>query len=189
LEKTNLSVFTPKWEGAIEGMIVNTIKKNMFRAPHWMEFADCYQDLYLLYANITQRYRINSSQHCMVLVQRCAVNYFHKLAAKRTRHSEIPVSSTAYVDNEVNLLDNATNMYNTVSNFGLNEAELEDCPELIKNILLKLDKDDLPDYEKLDNGQRESTNEYLCHLAEAPNVKLPIIAMILAWIEGRKQVA
>lgn len=73
--------YIPKFEGAIEGYVVNFLRTNFWRVQGSMEFQDCMQEAHLVFLRLADRYGVlDTPQHFMGLYKRAWYNHFTDLS-------------------------------------------------------------------------------------------------------------
>jgi len=73
--------YIPKFEGAIEGYVVNFLRTNFWRVQGSMEFQDCMQEAHYLFLRLADRYGVlDTPQHFMGLFKRAWHNHFTDLS-------------------------------------------------------------------------------------------------------------
>ena len=98
--------YIPKFEGAIEGYVVNFLRTNYWRVQRSMEFQDCMQEAHWLFLRLTDRYRsIDTPQHFMGLFKRSWHNHFTNLSITDTKlRAELSDSHTTTDDDSSSYL-------------------------------------------------------------------------------------
>ena len=78
-------LWTPQWEGAIEGWTINFITRNLWRTTPHHDFDDLYQDGYIYFITCKARYpEVVDPPHFMRLYQISLQNHLHTLSSERT---------------------------------------------------------------------------------------------------------
>lgn len=87
--------YVPKFEGAIEGYVVNFLRTNFWRVQGSMEFQDCMQEAHCLFLRLADRYGVlDTPQHFMGLFKRAWHNHFTDLSNTDTKlRAEVSESS------------------------------------------------------------------------------------------------
>lgn len=95
--------YIPKFEGAIEGYVVNFLRTNFWRVQGSMEFQDCMQEAHWLFLKLADRYGVlDTPQHFMGLFKRSWHNHFTNLANLDTK-LRVEVSDSSFADDDEGL--------------------------------------------------------------------------------------
>lgn len=90
--------YIPKFEGAIEGYVVNFLRTNFWRVQRSMEFQDCMQEAHWLFLRLAERYGVlDTPQHFMGLFKRSWHNHFTNLSNTDTK-IRVEVSDSQLAD-------------------------------------------------------------------------------------------
>lgn len=90
--------YIPRFEGAIEGYVVNFLRTNYWRVQGSMEFQDCMQEAHWLFLKLADRYGVlDTPQHFMGLFKRSWHNHFTNLSITDTK-LRAEVSDSQLVD-------------------------------------------------------------------------------------------
>lgn len=166
------------------GWIKNTARRNFWRVSQWYELRDLIQDGYLVYArcNITYAH-IRSQPHFMALFKRAFNNHIHNLAKAKERTVDAPI--TLFISED----GNVTAALDTLAGAQPEEATfrvlLNQLPTELKNLIMILVRDarNIP-LLRGEDRTRETTNEYLCRIANLNPVEYDIRAMLRAHFYG-----
>jgi hypothetical protein len=79
--------FNPKWEGFIEGYVVNFLKKNFWRVSEYMEYQDCLQEAHCVFLRLKRKYgNMDSPRHFMALYKVSWINEFNDLSTSANKY-------------------------------------------------------------------------------------------------------
>lgn len=80
--------FVPRWEGLIEGYVMNTIPKNFFRVEVMMTREDYIQEAYVVFLRVKNKYegqiKADEPQHFTALFKRAWANRLNDLSNEAT---------------------------------------------------------------------------------------------------------
>lgn len=180
--KRSVIKWSPRWEGEIEGWVINFIQRNVWRVSPEHGPDDLYQDAYIYFMDCKDRYpRVVDPPHFMRLFQTCLRNHLHTLASKRSTRAEIRFSS--YDDEGGDTLEQLI----AAPDHLLAEVELalrtEDATEPLKRLFAACMARANPAPFRKIWGQRETTNERLCRLAKV-DPTTPLRQMVEAFFTG-----
>lgn len=175
--------FVPEWEGAVQGWVVNYIKKNVWRVEPELDFDDLLQEAYLKYHKMTQYYpEVVEVRHFMSLFQISFINHLHRLSNKRTRKGMYVSEYFTPNGDPVQAVD-----MQEAEPVDLYEAELrmllEDAPKPLAILAVRmLNSETRPVHRRSVGGRRETTENYLCRLAGCTKT-FKIVDAIKNWLK------
>ena len=173
-ERRRLKLFTPVWTGPIEGWVVNHISRNLWRVLPECEFDDLYQDAYMVFMTVANKYPVTEEEHFQSLFQRSFCNHVHAIANKRTSRGEVRYA----VDAQDKVVDHGA-LDPTLLRLDW-EILLEDAPLDVLALVKKALGRDKRSYRR----RNESLNAYLCRLAGL-RFELPgFYERLQGWLEG-----
>lgn len=120
------AIYFPKWDGPIEGYVMNFLRANFWRVSATMEFEDCTQEAHCLFLRLAQKYSpIDTPQHFMSLFKISWINHFNDLstldfklrrmiAMSYESSEEESTNYEALVDQLVGDLDTSGHLYQMV---------------------------------------------------------------------------
>ena len=83
--------FRPSFKGPIEGYLVNSIQKNLWRVDQVMTREDLYQDGLMIFCLIRQRYAhlVDNPKWFMALYKRALSNHIHDISKVQTKLAQL----------------------------------------------------------------------------------------------------
>jgi hypothetical protein len=176
--------YSPTWEGPIEGWTVNYLKNQAWRTEPEMDLDDLVQEAFLIFDKCAGAYpRVTSPSHFMSLYKTSIINRVHRLAGNRSRRKEVHVTGK----NEEGELVDGLELIPT----GFEEQEdveirllMEDLPGPIFRVLKAAMDGDLEQEFVRSEGIRETTNQFLCRIAEIDSSQFNIIRCIRNLFRG-----
>lgn len=79
--RTRKQIYIPRYEGPIQGYILNFLRSNYWRVSATMEFEDCTQEAYWLFLRLSRKYEFTDTpQHFMSLFKISWIHHFNDLS-------------------------------------------------------------------------------------------------------------
>lgn len=89
-------MYLPEWKGPIEGYVVNSVTKNLWRVSTTHERADLMQEAYIVFLRCASKYAIiDTGAHFMSLFKTAWSRHLHDLSNK-ARSSKMMVSESNF---------------------------------------------------------------------------------------------
>lgn len=122
-------VYIPKFEGAIEGYVVNFLSRNFWRVEGYIEREDLMQEARCLFYKLQRRYSyVDNPAWFMSLFKVAFSNEFHGLSNRRTERMSFEACSIDDVDSIMDWVSNEDNQ-------GLVFVLVEQAPEEVRAVL------------------------------------------------------
>lgn len=133
--------------------LVRTAKKNLWRVAAWYDLDELISDGVLCWQIVLSKYpRVSQRKHLMSLFQRTYINHIHQLANKRT--AQVPEASLEIECEELFCEDSELRQFACSA-----PADVREC------LLAIIDHPELLNKQRLPDGRRMTTNEWLCSFA------------------------
>lgn len=129
--------YEPKFEGAIEGYVVNFLRTNYWRVQGSMEFQDCMQEAHYLFLRLAQRYGVlDTPQHFMALFKRSWHNHFTNLSNTDTKFRvEVSDSQLASEEGDATYISIVESLVGETECSGYLLVLLQQAPSDVRTVL------------------------------------------------------
>lgn len=129
--------YVPRFEGAIEGYVVNFLRTNFWRVQGSMEFQDCMQEARYLFLRLADRYGIlDTPQHFMALFKRSWHNHFTNLSNTDTKlRAEVSDSQLSMDDGDATYVSMVERIVGETECSGYLMVLLQQAPSDVRTVL------------------------------------------------------
>ncbi len=184
------------WEGEIEGYVVKTLHRELWRFVKIMSFEDAYQEAYVKFMEIAERYsgKVDNPRWFMSLYKVALANRITDFANIRNRMRRLVCFSEMQDENdpipyEEKLLGSEDTAYSEM----LLEEVLEDAPEHVRQVLTLLANMDTEMLSVIaqsweQRGKRkEDGNEFLCKMLGYNCRQVDLLYAVRHYLEERNE--
>ena len=134
--RKRLKSYVPVWEGFVEAIAVNHVRRNVWRLPSYMEEQDALQEARMVFMRVKDKYPLVSTpQHFNALYSVSLVNHMNKLVTRAGdfKHHR---NKDAVKYTHVNVDDCSGELESLVDyNDGMLGIMMEQAPKEIKSVL------------------------------------------------------
>lgn len=125
--------YQPEFKGPIEGWVVNSLKKNLWRIAATHTYEEAMQEAHMVFLRCAQRYPdMDTPQHFMALFQVSWVNEVHDLSKLATNAREaVSLDQLTYSDEGYTPLE----VIGEVENDGVLAVKLRQAPKEVTMVL------------------------------------------------------
>jgi DNA-directed RNA polymerase specialized sigma24 family protein len=163
-------VFFPRWEGEIEGWACKYIGKNLWRYRPDLEFDDLYQEAYLVFQRVADKYlHVSEPRHLMALFKMAVRRQFIDIVKARSIRVRLVSFPDAETDDpepgDASLygVDSVPDDRDWVAEADF-RLRLEELPMEVRRLVRRARREGQLD-RRAPDGRRETTNEFLCRIA------------------------
>ena len=169
-------MYDPKWNGEVVGYAVKYLANNAWRVTPEHELDDLFQESYLLFVRLQERYDFKTASHFMAMWKRCLVNMIGNMAAVRTCRREVHLRGRWKT---MECRPDVSTEW---------DRHLDEAPEYVHRLVSEAENRGTKRrcrFRRLSSGNRETTNEHLCRVANVPN-EVPLRRLFECWLTGEK---
>lgn len=148
--------YTPRYDGPIEGFVVNFIRKNIWRVPSYLTEEDLMQESHLLFWKLKTLYtQVDNPKWFMTLYKTAFSNRINDLSNRKSKSVDECLESDMGEDVEI------AERHSGGSNEGYFHVLLDQVPQDVRTALNFLDSCHERVYEQL-KGDVNLSNSLLC---------------------------
>ena len=134
--------YIPRYDGVIEGWVVNYLKKNFWRVRRCMEYEDIKQESFVIFLKVKKQYRnvVDNDKWFMSLYKTSFINSFIDISSINTN-----MSCLTLIECELNRMESEyagdeyqATLIGDLDNDGMMELSLKHAPERIRQIIFIL---------------------------------------------------
>lgn len=187
------SRYRPEWKGPVEGYAVSVIHKNLWRFVGIMSFEDAYQEAYLKFLELSNKYAgtVTNPRWFMSLYKRALANRITDFANKSNRLRRLVCfSELTEADDPIPFEENLAGERHDVDlDF---EVLLEEAPEEVRQVLTLLANKDtamlgvIAQSWQRQGKRKEDGNEFLCKLLGYDYRKVDLLEYTKNYLEGEE---
>jgi hypothetical protein len=163
--------FTPAWKGPVEGWTVNFCTQNAWRFVPEHDFEDLYQEAYLLFMKLVEKYpTVVDPPHFMALFKRAVFNKLTTMATRHGKRPEVPLDThVAGVDEDEHGWEPADAADAPEDQVSLHMV-LDDAPAWVKRIVRQVGQGAVvPRRRRRRRYWREGNEQFLRRVGRVPS--------------------
>lgn len=185
--------FEPEWGGAIEGYVVRLINKNFWRFKNHMAFDDVYQEAYIKFLELKERYTgtVDSPKWFMSLYKTSLQNKitdFANLSNRLGRQvcftelGDYPCSNEERVSFQESLIG-------SLESDGPLDVDLSNAPDEVRKVFVLLSSappellSAMTDTWNANGKRKEGGNQFLCKMLGYDHSKVDLVETVHDYLE------